>query len=75
MTSRLLEHKQTKFVNSRRSGSNFGFPFIMAVKGRRRDEIRAAFERRLENDAETEFDTALAEIERIALFRLRDLLG
>ncbi len=55
--------------------AKFGFPFIMAVKGRRRDEIRAAFERRLENDPETEFDTALAEIERIALFRLRDLLG
>ncbi len=55
--------------------AKFGFPFIMAVKGRRRDEIRAAFERRLENDAETEFETALAEIERIALFRLRDLLG
>ena len=55
--------------------AKFGFPFIMAVKGRRRDEIRAAFERRLANDAETEFETALAEIERIALFRLRDLLG
>ncbi len=55
--------------------AKFGFPFIMAVKGRRRDEIRAAFERRLANDAETEFETALAEIERIALFRLRDLFG
>ncbi len=29
----------------------FGFPFIMAVKGRRRDEIRAAFERRMKNGA------------------------
>ena len=53
----------------------FAIPFIMAVKSRRRAEIRAAFERRLANDAETEFETALAEIERIALFRLQGLLG
>ena len=33
-----------------------------------------AFERRLSNDRETELVTALAEVERIALLRLRDLL-
>lgn len=54
--------------------ARFGFPFIMAVKGRGKDEILAAFERRLENDAEGEFAEALAQIERIALLRLRDLL-
>ena len=52
----------------------FGFPFIMAVKGSSKDEILAAFEQRLENDAESEFAEALAQIERIALLRLRDLL-
>ena len=49
----------------------FGFPFIIAVKGRGKDEILAAFEARLGHDPETEFATALAEIERIALLRLR----
>ena len=54
--------------------ARFGFPFIMAVKGRSKAEIMAAFERRLENDPETEFATALAQIERIALLWLKDLL-
>ena len=54
--------------------ARFGFPFIMAVKGRSTAEILAAFERRLANDAATEQSAALAQIERIALLRLRDLL-
>ncbi len=53
----------------------FGFPFIMAVKGRDKSEILAAFERRLDNDAEAEFAEALSQIERIALLRLEDLLA
>ncbi len=53
----------------------FGFPFIMAVKGRDRAAILAALEARLGNGPETEFVTALKEIERIALFRLEDILG
>ena len=52
----------------------FGFPFILAVKGRGKDEILAAFEARLANDAAAEFEEALTQIERIALLRLKDLL-
>ena len=54
--------------------AKFGFPFIMAVKGRSRAEIILAFEARVNNDAETEFTTALAQVERIALLRLNDML-
>src|SRR3546814_15164548 len=46
----------------------------MAVKGRSTAEILAAFERRLDNSAEREFATALAEIETIALPRLKEIL-
>lgn len=53
--------------------AKFGFPFIMAVKGRSRDEILAAFERRLGNGAAAEFATALAEVHKIALLRLQAL--
>jgi 2-oxo-4-hydroxy-4-carboxy-5-ureidoimidazoline decarboxylase len=53
--------------------ARFGFPFIIAVKGRSRADILAAFADRLENDAEAEFATALAEIHRIAGFRLAAL--
>ncbi len=48
----------------------FGFPFVMAVRGSSRAEILAAFEKRLENDYDVEFETALVEIHRIARLRL-----
>ena len=50
------------------------FPFIIAVKGLRKDDILAAFEARIGNDAETEFQTALAQVEKIAGLRLTALL-
>ena len=53
--------------------ARFGFPFIIAVKGLSKAEILAAFERRLNNDRDTELRTALAQVERIALHRLKDL--
>ncbi|MCB2111789.1 MAG: polysaccharide deacetylase, partial [Rhodobacteraceae bacterium] len=52
----------------------FGFPFIIAVKGRTKDDILAAFRTRIDNDRATEFDTACRQVERIALLRLKDLL-
>lgn len=48
----------------------FGFPFVMAVKGRSKFEIMDAIEARLANDRDTEFRTCLAEIGKIARFRL-----
>ena len=54
--------------------AKFRLPFVLAVKGRTKGEILAAFERRLANDAAAEFTTALAEIEKIALLRLKELL-
>jgi urate oxidase len=54
--------------------ARFGFPFIIAVKGLSKAEILAAFERRLNNDRDTELATALTQVERIALLRLQDLL-
>lgn len=53
--------------------AKFGIPFVMAVKGRKREEILAAFERRLGNDRTVEFQTALEEVHKIARFRLDDL--
>ena len=48
----------------------FKFPFIMAVKGSNRYQILSAFESRIHNDIDAEFNQALLEINRIALFRL-----
>jgi OHCU decarboxylase len=48
----------------------FAFPFILAVAGKNRKDILAAFEERTKNDRESEFRTALAEIDKIARVRL-----
>ena len=53
----------------------FGFPFIIAVKGRNRQEILAAFRERLNNSADTEFKTALRQVCQIASFRIGDILN
>jgi OHCU decarboxylase len=52
----------------------FGFPFIIAVKGRSKDEILSAFKTRIANDRQTEFNTACREVEKIALLRLQAML-
>lgn len=51
----------------------FGFPFIMAVKGRSRGEILAAFEKRSGNSRAVELQTAVAQVNEIARLRLQDL--
>lgn len=72
---RLTDAERERFITLNTAyRERFGFPFIMAVKGRSLDEIEAAFRRRLDSDAETEFETACAEIARIALLRLKDRL-
>jgi allantoate deiminase len=53
----------------------FGFPFVMAVKGRTREEIVAAIKERLDRAPEAEFAAALAEIAKIARFRLEAIFG
>lgn len=50
--------------------AKFGFPFILAVAGYKRDEILVIFERRVDNDVKHEMREALDQVHRIALFRL-----
>lgn len=54
--------------------ARFDLPFIMAIKGSSREAILTAFEARLRNDPEQEFQEALRQIERIAWLRLKDRL-
>ncbi len=51
-----------------------GFPFIIAVRDNTKASILDAFERRIENDSDTEFDEACRQVERIAELRLKDML-
>jgi OHCU decarboxylase len=71
----LNEEERDRFLAlNDRYKAKFGFPFIMAVKGRTKGEILEAFEQRLENDPEQEFMAAVVQIELIALLRLKDRL-
>lgn len=54
--------------------AKFGWPFIVAVKGLSRPGIIAEMRRRLARSADEEFAEALAQIVRIAGFRLDDLI-
>ena len=64
------EYEQFQVLNERYH-RKFGFPFVMAVRDSSRAAILAAFKTRLDNDANTEFETALSEIHKIARLRLR----
>lgn len=50
----------------------FGFPFILAVKGKNKHQIYEAMEQRAQNQREIEFETAMKEIYKIALLRLEE---
>ncbi len=53
----------------------FGFPFIIAVKGHDKASILDAFQTRIENSIEAELQTAAEQVERIAGFRIDDILN
>ena len=53
---------------------DFGFPFIMAVRGESPDAIRAAMEERVDHSRPEEFRTAIDEVHTIARLRLDERL-
>jgi len=64
------EYQQFQLLNDA-YWEKFGFPFVMAVRNSNRQQILAAFERRLQNEVEVEFQTALEQIHEIARLRLQ----
>lgn len=50
----------------------FGFPFILAVRGKDKHQIYQAMVSRFQNSDDIEFQTALAEIYKIAGLRLQE---
>ena len=53
--------------------SKFQFPFIIAVKGLSKNYIIENMKKRIENNQEEEFQTAISEIHKIAELRINDL--
>lgn len=54
--------------------AKFGFPFIFAVSGYQRPEILDVFEKRRGSAPEQEFNEAVAQVHRIAMLRITDLM-
>jgi len=67
------EYAQLQSLNARYN-ARFGFPFILAVKGRNRADVIREFERRVDNDPAVERADALRQVGRIVGLRLATLV-
>jgi 2-oxo-4-hydroxy-4-carboxy-5-ureidoimidazoline decarboxylase len=54
---------------------SFGFPFVICARENRKESILRAFPERLRHSRDEEISTALAEIAKIARFRLLDAVA
>ena len=52
----------------------FGFPFIIAVKGKNKKEILNSFRQRITNNINLEFEEAKKQVKKIATFRLDEII-
>jgi 2-oxo-4-hydroxy-4-carboxy-5-ureidoimidazoline decarboxylase len=67
------EFKELKELNERYK-KKFGFPFIIAVKGKNRQEILVNFRKRIINTIDLELEEAKQQVKKIATFRLREII-
>jgi len=67
------EEEFNEFGKLNDSYKKFGFPFILAVKGKTKIEILNNFKKRISSDPETEFDEAIKQVKLIASLRLKEL--
>jgi len=51
----------------------FGFPFILAIKGKTKIEILNIFRKRISSDSKIEFNEAVNQVKQIANLRLKEL--
>ena len=52
----------------------FGFPFIIAVNGKNKEEILNSFRQRITNNINLEFEEAKKQVKKIASFRLSEII-
>ena len=55
--------------------TKFAFPFIIAVKGKSKDDILNSFRERVENNFNDEFEEAKKQVKKIATLRLIEILN
>ncbi|MEH7120250.1 2-oxo-4-hydroxy-4-carboxy-5-ureidoimidazoline decarboxylase [Neobacillus vireti] len=66
-----VEYKQFISMNQQYM-VKFGFPFILAVRGKNKEQVYEVMKERIHHAKEIEFETALSEIYKIALLRLEE---
>ena len=66
------EYEEFKKLNSEYK-KKFNFPFIIAVKGKDKNEILNNFRQRIQSDVESEFLEAKKQVKKIATFRLNEI--
>ena len=66
------EYEEFKKLNSEYK-KKFNFPFIIAVKGKNKNEILNNFRQRISNNVEIEFLEAKKQVKKIATFRLKEI--
>jgi len=67
------EEEFNEFKKLNDSYKKFGFPFILAVKGKTKTEILNNFKKRISSNPETEFHEAVKQVKQIAYLRLKEL--
>ena len=67
------EYEEFKKLNSEYK-KKFNFPFIIAVKGKNKNEILNYFRERINNSLNEEFLEAKNQVKKIAKFRLEEIL-
>ena len=55
--------------------TKFAFPFIIAVKGKSKNDILNSFRKRIENNFNDEFEEAKQQVKKIASLRLIEILN
>ena len=67
------EEEFNEFKKLNDNYKKFGFPFILAVKGKTKIEILNNFRKRVSSDPEIEFAEAVKQVKQIANMRLKEL--
>jgi len=67
------EEEFNEFKQLNNSYRKFGFPFILAVKGKTKIEILNNLKKRISSSSEVEFNEAIKQVKQIASLRLKEL--
>ena len=68
------EEEFNEFKKLNNAYKKFGFPFILAIKGKNKIEILNNFKKRVVSNPESEFNEAIKQVKLIASLRLEELL-